>query len=177
VDGQCAACQTRLPPATSCRAVLSENSPAAVRQTGLPFRRENYCEACWQARSAAGPLDGVFSHWQTSVPEPDRKPKLLVDDYVLVDLFTRLGEHAESANLRFRFVLALLLMRKRILRYEASEPLTEDRRMALNVTNAGSELWRMTLKGEPVAVINPILTSEQIVEVSEQISTILAETI
>lgn len=177
VDWRCAACQRELSPATACWAVLSENSPEAVRQSGLPFQRQNYCEECWQSQFEAGLLKGVFSHWKTSVPEPNRKPKLLVDDHVLVDLFTRLGGQADVANLRFRFVLALLLMRKRILRYESSELLSQEQRHALNLTDEKSELWHMSLKGEGVDVINPVLTNEQIGEVSEQISAILAETI
>ncbi len=177
VDWRCAECQSELPPATSCWAVLSENSPDAVRQSGLPFQRQNYCEGCWQSQFETGLLKGVFSHWKTSVPEPNRKARLLVDDHVLVDLFTRLGEQMDGANLRFRFVLALLLMRKRILRYESSELLSQEQRHALNLTDEKSELWHMSLKGEGVDVINPVLTNEQIGEVSEQISAILAETI
>ncbi len=100
-----------------------------------------------------------------------------MDDHVLIDLFTRLGGQDDLAGLRFRFVLALLLMRKRILRYEGSETLSQERRAALNLSSDQAELWQMMLKGEAVEVINPVLTSDQISEVSEQISTILAETI
>jgi hypothetical protein len=177
VDTQCAACQVQLSPSTPCWAVLIENSPDTVRENGLPFRRQNYCQTCWHSQSGGGLMAGIFSHWKTSIPEPNRKPKLLVDDHVLVDLFTRLAEQPDAANIRFRFVLALLLMRKRILRYEGSELLPADRRNALNLTDEKAELWRMMLKGQAVEVINPVLTSEQIGDVAEQISTILAETI
>ncbi|MGC8559938.1 MAG: hypothetical protein ACP5O1_04585 [Phycisphaerae bacterium] len=176
-DGRCAACQQQIPPATACWAVLCENPPEARRQDGLPFYRRNYCEACWQSRPADTAGQNAFSHWKTAVPEPNRKPKLLVDDHVLIDLFTRLVGQDDLASLRFRFVLALLLMRKRILRYDGSEALSQERRTALNLTSDQSELWQMTLKGETVEVINPVLTPDQISEVSEQISTILAETI
>ena len=176
-DGRCAACQRQIPPTTACWAVLCENSPEARRQNGLPFYRRNYCEACWQSHSGDVAPQNAFSHWKTAVPEPNRKPKLLVDDQVLIDLFTRLGGQDDPAGVRFRFVLALLLMRKRILRYEGSEGLSPERRAALNLTGDQAELWQMTLKGDLVEVINPVLTPDQIGEVSEQISTILAETI
>ena len=176
-DDRCAACQKQIPPATACWAVLCENPPEARRQNGVLFYRRNYCEACWQSHPAGAAPQNAFSHWKTAVPEPNRKPKLLVDDHVLIDLFTRLGGQDDLAGLRFRFVLALLLMRKRILRYEGSETLSQERRAALNLSSDQAELWQMMLKGEAVEVINPVLTSDQISEVSEQISTILAETI
>ncbi len=175
--GVCTICQCAMPPTTPCWAVLVENSADGIRAGETPFGRRNLCEACWAARQAEEPIPGVFSHWKTTVPEPQRKPKLLVDDHVLVDLFSRLGEGLEARNIRFRFVLALLLMRKRILRYEGSEILSPERRTELQIENPDAECWQMTLKGSPIEVINPVLTSAQIGEVSEQITGILAETI
>jgi hypothetical protein len=177
IDGRCTGCNREMPPAMTCWAVLCENPPEARRQNGLPFCRQNYCEACWQSNPNPASAPGVFSHWKTAVPEPNRKPKLLVDDHVLIDLFARLGEQNDLSGVRFRFVMALLLMRKRILRYEGSEILSPERRSVLNLADEKSELWRMTLRGEAVEVINPVLTPDQISEVSEQISTILAENI
>ena len=63
----------------------------------------------------------MFSFWRTSVPAGTAKKKLLVDDSVLLDLFARLEDKTDKQDVQFRFVLALILMRKRILRYEGVE--------------------------------------------------------
>ena len=131
----------------------------------------------------------MFSFWKTAVPSATTKKKLLVNDSVLTDLFLRLAEKTDPQDLRFRFVLALILMRKRILRYESTEPLPASRQPP-PPENASpppppAEVWLMTLRGsekedrapQPVKVVNPRLNPEQISDVSNQLSQILAEEI
>ena len=62
----------------------------------------------------------MFSFWKTTMPQPQQKKKLLVDDSVLVDVFQRMEGKTEPQEVRFRFVLALILMRKRLLIYETT---------------------------------------------------------
>jgi hypothetical protein len=64
---------------------------------------------------------------------------------------------------QFRFVLALILMRKKALRYEGSQ------------IRDGIEIWRMVLPRDQSEhqVVNPKLTDDQISGVSEQLSVIL----
>jgi len=118
----------------------------------------------------------MFSHWRTIIPVPEQKKKLLVDDSVLVDLFQRLGSRPEptlAEEVRFRFVLALILMRKRILKYEGTAPIPAPTAEIPHPPH----IWLMKLRSveEPVHVIDPHLTPEQIGEVSGQLSAILAE--
>jgi hypothetical protein len=74
-----------------------------------------------------------------------------------------LADETEPVRLQFRFVLALILMRKRILRYDGS------------VTQSNLETWTMTLPRDQSVhqVVNPNLTDAQIEGVSEQLSAIL----
>ncbi|MEE9178223.1 MAG: hypothetical protein V3U46_07310, partial [Acidimicrobiia bacterium] len=66
-------------------------------------------------------------------------------------------------RVHFRFVLALILLRKRLLRYEGSAVENE------------VEAWRMTLMSDRSdhRVVNPRLTDDQIEGVSQQLSAIL----
>jgi hypothetical protein len=74
-------------------------------------------------------------------------------------------------------VLALILMRKRLLKYEGTEeapPATDP------AAPKAPETWRMLPKATEgwaaaVHVINPHLTADQITEVAQQLSAILAE--
>ena len=93
------------------------------------------------------------------------KPKKarFIDDEMLMAFFERLGTETEQEKINFRFVLALILMRKRCMKYDATR--IED----------GNEIWRLRIVGdkEIVEVINPHLDDEQIEQLSSQIGEIL----
>jgi hypothetical protein len=158
-------------------------TPAAPAAGPTNMVRVDFCEACWLAGQRPGalptPAGDMFSYWKTVLPAANEKKKLFVDDAVLVDVFSRLADKDAPQDIRFRFVLALILMRKRILRYDGTQtPATSEAAVS-------PEVWDMTLRGSekenrlptPVQVVNPNLTPEQIGEVSVQLSQILAEEI
>jgi len=89
---------------------------------------------------------------------------MFVDDEMLMTFFERLAEETEQERINFRFILTLILMRKRCLKYDSSR--IED----------GSEIWRLRIVGSDkqfVEVINPHLDEEQIERLSSQLSQIL----
>lgn len=112
--------------------------------------------------------DRLFSYWRSTVPQPNEKKKLFVDDEVLTDLLLRLGNQNQSEKLAFRFVLSLVLMRKKLLCYEGCEKRLDD---------AGQEQqwWQMKFKGtdQTVDILNPQIGDDQIQQVTEQLSQIL----
>ena len=184
--GLCSACSMTLTPGTTCWAALVElpksggsaNTADANKDKPIsPWQRLDFCQACWSAgKRPAPPLD-MFSFWKTVTPEPEKKRRIFVDDSVLMDLFNRLVDRTDLTDIRFRFVLALLLMRKKLLKYEGTEPLTADMAKRFKELTPQPELWKMFPRQSdfPVMVVNPHLTPEQISQVSEQLSTILAE--
>ena len=163
----CAACATALAPGQPCFGALVENTQPLIGSAS-PFARLDFCEPCWSQGKRPESPQVMFTFWKTAVPLPTAKKKLFVDDAVLVDLFARLQDKSDPRDVRFRFVLALILMRKRLLRYEGTQTL-----------DAGGDVWKMIPRGadQPVSVVDPHLTPEQISEVSGQLSQILAEEI
>ena len=138
-----------------------EEFHAVLFEDGESFRRADYSLDAWD-----GPPPGAFCHFKTRIPVQQEKKRLLVDDDLLVEFFRRLADETEPARRQFRFVLALILMRKRILRYEGTE----------HQDNA--EYWQMTLTGRRTdgrqhRVLNPHLADEQIDVVSQQLGAIL----
>jgi hypothetical protein len=127
-------------------------------EDGESFRRADYSFEAWQ-----GPPPGAFCHFKSRVPVKQKRKRLLVDDEILISFFLRLASETEPLRLQFRFVLALILMRKRLLRYEGSQKAD------------GVEIWRMVLTRDQSEhrVINPRLTDDQIAGVSEQLTAIL----
>jgi len=149
----------------SCEARLAggDELVAAVRECDGRFIREDYCPACWAKHSLAGEAD-VYGIWHTHVPMPNEKKKLLVDDELLVNFFERLGGADDPAKINFRFVLALVLMRKKLLVYDRSDK-----------DEAGNELWTMHFRksDQKHKVINPGMDEDKIAEVSRSLSEIM----
>jgi hypothetical protein len=130
----------------------------ALVQTDQGLQRQDFSAEYWESNKP-----NVFCHWKTKLPEPDQKKKIFVDDQMLMAFFERLENETEQEKIDFRFVLALVLMRKRILKYDETK--TED----------DKEIWRLRITGDKqmVEVINPHLNEEQVERLSLQIGEIL----
>jgi hypothetical protein len=131
---------------------------AALVETEEGLQRRDFCADYWESRKP-----DVFCYWKSRLPEPGQKKQLFVDDQMLMAFFERLEKETEPEKINFRFVLALILMRKRILKYDDTR--TED----------GREIWRLRIVGDKqvVEVLNPNLDGEQIEQLSSQIGEIL----
>jgi hypothetical protein len=133
---------------------------AGLRETPAALERLDVCPACWEKFDRAG----LLGFWQTTLPLSSAKKPMFVDDGVLCELFERLADAAEPAKLNFRFVLGLILMRKRYLVYEST------------AETEGREIWSVRFKGreDRLDLVNPKLTEQQIGEVSTQLGEILS---
>lgn len=150
----CRSCQKHLEPGSEL--------VATVREVGEALQREDFCLDCWSARPQQED-EGLLGLWHSRVPAPAEKKRLLVDDELVTNLFQRLQQADTTAKVNFRFVLALILMRKKLLLYDRTEQLE------------GQETWVMHLRGDdtPVKVINPHLDDAKITETSEQLGQIM----
>ncbi len=131
---------------------------AALVETDNGLERRDYSIDYWQKEKP-----DVFCYWKTRLPLPDEKKKLFVDDEMLMTFFNRLENETDREKINFRFVLALILMRKRRLKYDSSKNVDE------------KEIWRLRVVSENdyVEVVNPHLGEEQIEQLSNQIGQIL----
>ena len=130
----------------------------ALVETDEGLQRRDFCADYWESEKP-----DVFCYWRSRLPHPDQKKQIFVDDEMLMAFFERLGKETEQEKVNFRFVLALILMRKRRLKYDATR--VED----------GKEIWRLRIVGDKqiVEVVNPHLDEEQIEQLSSQIGQIL----
>lgn len=86
-----------------------------------PLERLDYALAAWEG--GARPSRPVFAAWRAVVPEPTAKPSPLIDDDELLDLFERPLSGGEGGDqLAFRYLLALVLIRRKKLVYEGGRP-------------------------------------------------------
>ena len=121
------------------------------------LQRRDFCADYWERETP-----NVFCYWRSRLPHPDQK-KIFIDIEMLMAFFERLENETEQEKVNFRFVLALILMRKRRLKYDATR--VED----------GKEIWRLRIVGEKqiFEVVNPHLDEEQVQQLSSQIGQIL----
>jgi hypothetical protein len=131
---------------------------AALVEVENSFERRDYCCHYWNEHRPQ-----VYCYWKSRYPDPDEKKQFLIDDDMLMAFFERLAEETDDDKINFRFVLTLILMRKRKLKYDCSR-----------VEN-DKEIWTLKVAGEKraVDVINPHLTEDQIEHLSSQMGQIM----
>lgn len=151
--GHCAATNEPIAP--------EEHFITALRETPAGFERLDIKLAAWDSFDRTD----IVAFWKMSMPKAEAKKKLLIDDNVLCDLLERLQGVESIEKQCFRFVLALILMRKRLVIYENTRVVD------------GKEIWTMRLKGRDGSfdLIDPKPTDDQIAAVKDQLGEILSE--
>jgi len=116
--------------------------------------RNDYSVEAWK-----GPPEGSFSFWMGTIAAPDSRRRPPIDDEMLMDCFGRLEGQPEPAKIRFRYILALLLMRRRRFKFEETRQ------------EAGLEILvlRCTRTGAETEVINPCLADHEMAAVQEEV--------
>ena len=133
-----------------------EHYLSALFEEGERFTRRDYCTGCWQ-----GPPEGSFSYWRGRRPPPQERPQRFVEDEDLVGLFVRLEGEQQPRRVAFRYLLGLLLVRKRLLRLVRSGGRGEP--MVLAEPGGGGRY----------EVPTPRLTEAELAQVSAQMAQVL----
>lgn len=130
----------------------------ALVETEQGLIRRDFCEEYWDREKPE-----VFCFWKTKLPDPTEKKPVFIDDDMLMAFFERLADETDQEKLNFRFVLAMILMRKRRLKYDATR------------MDGDQEIWCVRVVGtkDVVEVVNPHLDEEQIEQLSSHLGEIL----
>jgi hypothetical protein len=162
--GRCASTGRELRPGDRRVTALVERDASEGTPEG--FERLDYSEEAWD--SGARPARS-FGFWRGVVPESGGKPRPFIDDDELLALFEQLGDGEEAlADPRkraFRFVLALLLIRKRLLRHEGGR--RNSGRSFMLVRSRGPEGWDPA--SPLIEVIDPDMDESAIVAATEML--------
>ena len=134
--------------------------------------RRDYSLAAWEKGVLAElkPTGRVLGHWRAVMPEPKTAGRRLIDDDALLDLFEQSveGDGIEApggggggGRAAFRYLLALILIRKRLLRCVGERAGTLHVRFAKDAS------------GRTVEVPDPGLDEARIQEATEHLSSVL----
>ncbi len=140
---------------------------ALLFETRDGYERRDYCR-----EHAPGEDCGAIARWVTHRPVPRTQKAVAFDRDATFSFFRRLPDadaqdvdDATPQKLQFRFVLALLLWRKKVLRFESS------------TTEAGRETWhfRAPHTDDEFHVARPDLDEDQMEALSRQLETLLSD--
>jgi len=139
---------------------------ALIERDGtIGLERADYSLAAWDAGARPGAGERLFGFWRAIFNPIETKKQLLLSDEELLDLFTELAEATEDRRIAFRYLLALHLIRRRVLR-------------CLTTTRSG---MTVSPKGADTSIImevkDPGMSDTMIAEAIEQLGEIIpAET-
>jgi len=125
---------------------------------GGQFVRHDYSAEVWQ-----GPPEGAFSFWTGKVPATELGKRPRIDDELLVDCFDRLEGQTDPGRINFRYVVALLLMRRRRFKFESARTADSSELLKLRDARTGAEH----------EVANPGLSDVEMASVQEEVLRVL----
>jgi hypothetical protein len=110
--------------------------------------------------------ESLVCFWRTTAPEGDQKRRLLVDDDTLLELFDRLEGDERPQRIAYRWLMCLILLRKRMLRQVRIE------------RGDDAEWWLVQKRGmdetiPPIRVLNPRIRDEDLQELSEHLGEVM----
>jgi hypothetical protein len=156
---RCAATGRELTPGEECYSVLAVEGAEVVRH--------DYCRDAWR-----GAPDSALSWWKTAVPNPAAKKIKLAPNDVLLALFDELSDRIDQQDLRY--VLTLLLIRRRVLRLDLMEDVEQDTASLASAANSSSTMAVYCPKRDATYVVPVSMPdSVRIDAIQEQLSELL----
>jgi hypothetical protein len=156
---RCAATDRPLEPGDECFSVLEV--------AGAEVIRKDYCRDAW-----SGPPERAFGWWKSRVPEPVAKKIKLAPNDVLLDLFDQLAYQPLQEDMRY--VLTLLLVRRRVFRLEtAPEPLNGKSDQSVNESAGGTMFVYCPKRDASYQVAASLPNDARIGEIQQQLSDLL----
>ena len=91
-----------------------ESFYSVLRAEGADLQRYDYAADTWQ-----GPPEDAIGWWKSQIPDSGAQRKHWAPNDVMLQFFDELAEQPDKQDMRY--VLALLLVRRRVMRLEESE--------------------------------------------------------
>ena len=103
---------------------------------GAELRRYDYSVDAWE-----GPPEGAIGWWKTQIPDAKARKKHWAPNDVMLQFFDQLATQEDKQDMRY--VLALLLVRRRVMRHEETEYDEQDRELMVLYCPRREETYRI----------------------------------
>lgn len=134
-----------------------------VEREGAPnLERLDFSADAWNSGARPMPPFRLFGVWRTEYRPGETKKQQLLSDPELLELFEELGTAAEPRQLCFRYLLALILVRRRVLRCISTD------KHGMKVLPKG-----VSMEQAPLEVVDPGLDDRMIADALDQIGQIV----
>lgn len=146
-------------PARLCASTGIELHPGDRVVSALVDEAGKFVRRDFAAQAFTEPPAGTIAWWHGRIPTSAKPKKPSYNEDVLLDLFRHLAEATDSARVNFRYVVALLLMRRKRLKFEDLK----------KVNGQDVLVVRDAKTGTKYDAIDPRLTEDSIVEVQAEV--------
>ena len=156
--GQCAATGDPIAGGSAFVASLAE----AVEDGRPVLRRIDWSVAAWDG--GARP-EGLVCFWRGTAPNPGERRRVLLDDHTVLEMVERLEGDTDPRRIAYRWILALVLLRRKVLKLDRVERSSD---------SPPVERWLLRARGAadeaaPLALVNPQIRDEELRELADQL--------
>jgi hypothetical protein len=125
--------------------------------------RADYSREAWE--SGARP-NGLVCFWQSVAPHPGERRQMFVDDETLLEMVQREDPGADDRRRAFRWILALVMLRRKALRLVGVE------------RDGSAEAWKFLPRGAPpemtpICIENPRIKDEAMRDLADQLAEVI----
>lgn len=138
-------------------------SLAEAVDEGRPvLKRMDWSAAAWDG--GARP-DGLVCFWRGTAPAPGERRRILIDDHTLLEMVERLEGESDPRRIAYRWILALVLLRRKMLKLD---------RVERSADEPPVERWLLRARGAaegapPLSLVNPQIRDEELRELADQL--------
>jgi hypothetical protein len=132
----------------------------ALFHTAEGFQRQDLSEEAWTIRSADPTAERPFSSWRSKFEPPAPPPKETLRRDDAEGMLRRLVEENDPAHTNARYLLAVMLERKRVLRPQPS-------------AESGTLIYERVGTGETFIISDPDLSLSDLEKVQIEVSALL----
>ena len=157
----CAVTGDPIEPGGPCVSLLYESAD------GETLERLDVAMPVWERGDRPARPGKPIAHWRTTMRESDAPKRALIGDDEVLDLFEQLEDADGNDQLAFRYLLCLILIRKKLLVWEGARPATADEAGVVIVRR------RRDKEGPTTEVIDPGLDNESIEAATLQLSAVM----
>jgi hypothetical protein len=154
--------QSRADACTGCRRPFADKEAyhTLLSLDGAGYARRDLCGGCF----AGATRDGVISYWQGEYKVPPPPPPEAIQKETAETLLRKLVESTDPSHAAARYILAVMLERKRILKH----------RDTVHEENGGELLvYEHGRTGESFTLPDPHLRLDQLAHVQEEVAALL----